>query len=98
MIDSATGAMMRSREEWSASPQGQSVAQLPLLEIFKIDDAPPLDIAAGDRPLSGVRVLDVTKVIAGPVCGRTLAEHGADVMRVHAPRLPFKRSSANPVE
>ncbi|MFT5445503.1 MAG: crotonobetainyl-CoA:carnitine CoA-transferase CaiB-like acyl-CoA transferase [Gammaproteobacteria bacterium] len=86
------GVMMRSREEWADSEQGRAVAQLPLLEISKIGDAPPLDIAAGDRPLSGVRVLDVTKVIAGPVCGRTLAEHGAQVMRVHAPRLPFMKS------
>ena len=43
----------------------------------------------GERPLSGLRVLDLTKVIAGPVCGRTLTEHGAEVMRVHAERLPF---------
>jgi hypothetical protein len=86
------GVKMRSRAQWAASPQGQAVARLPLLEIFKIGDAPPLAIAPGDRPLSGVRVLDVTKVIAGPVCGRTLAEHGAQVMRVHAPRLPFMHS------
>ncbi|MFT5172018.1 MAG: crotonobetainyl-CoA:carnitine CoA-transferase CaiB-like acyl-CoA transferase [Gammaproteobacteria bacterium] len=85
------GVKMRSREEWTASPQGQAVARLPLLEIIKIGDAPVLEIEPGDRPLSGVRVLDMTKVIAGPVCGRTLAEHGAQVMRVHAPRLPFSR-------
>jgi len=85
------GVKMRSREQWSASSQGQAVAQLPLLEITKIGDAPPLAIESGDRPLSGVRVLDMTKVIAGPVCGRTLTEHGAQVMRVHAPRLPFLR-------
>src|SRR3546814_20483200 len=45
------------------------------------------DVCSSD--LDGVRVLDLTRVIAGPVCGRTLAEHGADVMRVAGPHLPF---------
>ena len=43
---------------------------------------------SGDRPLAGVRVLDMTRIIAGPVCGRTLAAHGADVLNVSAPHLP----------
>ena len=83
------GAVMRSRDEWLASAQGRAVAALPLMSIERIGDAPPLPLAGGDRPLSGLRVLDLCKVIAGPVCGRTLAEHGAQVMRVHASRLPF---------
>ena len=42
----------------------------------------------GTRPLAGVRVLDLSRIIAGPVAGRTLAQHGADVMLVNGPHLP----------
>lgn len=80
--------MMRTTDEWNAHPQGRAVAQLPLLEIIKIGDADPQPLLISDRPLSGVRMLDLTRIIAGPVCGRTLAVHGADVMRVTSPNLP----------
>jgi len=78
----------RSFAEWDAHPQGRAVANLPVFTIERIGDAPPRALPPGDRPLSGVRVLDLTRVIAGPVCGRTLAVHGADVMLVTAAHLP----------
>jgi crotonobetainyl-CoA:carnitine CoA-transferase CaiB-like acyl-CoA transferase len=80
--------MVRTRAEWQAHPQGAAVAALPLFEIVKIGDAPPEPAGAGSRPLSGVRVLDLTRVIAGPICGRTLAGHGADVLNVSSRHLP----------
>ena len=80
--------MTRSFAEWDAHPQGQAVSRLPIFSIEKIGDAPQQPLPPGDRPLSGVRVLDLTRVIAGPVCGRTLAVHGADVMLVTAAHLP----------
>ncbi len=81
-------ALMRSYDEWSALPQARALAELPLISIEKIGDAAPKPWPEGDRPLSGLRVLDLSRVIAGPVAGRTLAAHGADVLLVSGPELP----------
>ena len=74
----------RSLAEWDRHPQGRAVAALPLFSIEKIGDAPKLELSAAERPLAGLHVLDLTRIIAGPVCGRTLAVHGADVLLVTA--------------
>jgi crotonobetainyl-CoA:carnitine CoA-transferase CaiB-like acyl-CoA transferase len=81
-------ALMRSREEWQALPQAAALDALPLVEITKIGAAAPKPWPEGNRPLAGLRVLDLSRVIAGPVAGRTLAAHGADVMLVSSERLP----------
>ncbi len=81
-------ALMRSHDEWSDLPHAKALAALPPISIEKIGDATPKPWPAGDRPLEGVRVLDLSRVIAGPVAGRTLAVHGADVLLIAGPDLP----------
>ncbi len=84
----AVVAMMRPHQEWSELPHAKALAELPVLSIEKIGEAAPKPWPAGERPLAGLRVLDLSRVIAGPVAGRTLAAHGADVMLISGPERP----------
>jgi crotonobetainyl-CoA:carnitine CoA-transferase CaiB-like acyl-CoA transferase len=65
-----------------------ALASRPLVEVTRIGDGPPVPFGPAERPLAGVRVLDLTRVLAGPTVARSLAEHGADVLHVAAPHLP----------
>jgi len=84
-------ARLRRFDEWDAHPQRAAVAALPLVEIERIGDAAPIAwpaLPSAALPLEGLRVLDLTRILAGPVAGRTLAAYGADVMLVNSPALP----------
>ncbi|MEK9672433.1 MAG: CoA transferase [Rhodospirillaceae bacterium] len=79
---------VRTPAEWQAHPQAPLIARQPPLTITRIGDAPPEPLPDGPRPLSGVRAAELVRVLAGPVCGRTLAEHGADVLRISYAHRP----------
>ncbi|MCX7220586.1 MAG: CoA transferase [Burkholderiales bacterium] len=86
-------SMIRTPQEWQAHAQARAIAALPLFEIERIGEAAPRPLPAisnlqSARPLSGLKVLDLSRVIAAPVAGRSLAQHGADVLAISAAHLP----------
>jgi CoA-transferase family III len=91
-------AAARSFEQWDQHPQARVLANKPLIQMERIGDAAPLCWPAHPKnapPLQGLKVLDLTRILAGPVCGRTLAQYGAEVMLVNSPHLPNIASIAD---
>jgi hypothetical protein len=77
------GVVHRSAKEWLAHPEGAHQAKRPVIEIVKIGDSAPEAWAANPtQPLSGIKVMSNTHVIAGTVSSRTLAEYGAEVLHI----------------
>lgn len=89
-VDVAGGCApaVRTPEEWRALPNTAALAAEPLVDIRKIGDSAPIALPAGGRPLSGIRILDLTRVLAGPTSGRLLAEYGADVLKITSEQYP----------
>ncbi|MFF2812623.1 CoA transferase [Streptomyces sp. NPDC058000] len=85
-----TAIAVRTREEWCKHPQGRLLADGPLIRIEKLGQSVPEPFPTADDglPLAGVRVLDNTHVIAGPIATRITAELGADVLHLSAPSRP----------
>lgn len=77
--------MIRTREEFEASEQGQIHAKTPLIDIEKIGESDPIPLPQGERPLSGLRVLSMVHAVAGPCCPRTLAAQGAECLNINMP-------------
>ncbi|MDP6970830.1 MAG: CoA transferase [Pseudomonadales bacterium] len=88
-----SGVVVRSEDEWLNHPQGAATSDLPVVELECIGDAPVSQLPECERPLAGLRVLDLTRVLAGPTISRTLAQFGAEVLHISAPHLPDLNSS-----
>jgi crotonobetainyl-CoA:carnitine CoA-transferase CaiB-like acyl-CoA transferase len=93
---------LRTPEEWAAHEQGAAIAAHPLLTLGRTEGPGPvaprrLSPLSGSPllPAAGLRVLDLTRVLAGPVATRTLALLGADVLRIDAPQLPESQDAHN---
>ncbi|MGW0903272.1 CoA transferase [Streptomyces sp. NPDC002853] len=85
----------RGPEDWAKSEQGVMAAGQPLLTTARIDETPERIPGGAALPCAGLRVLDLTRVLAGPVATRTLALLGADVLRIDAPQLPEQQEAHN---
>lgn len=87
--ESGAIGVVRTAAEWLAHPVGRRLAAKPVVEVEKIGESDPIPLPKkGEKPLSGIRVLDCTHVIGGPITGRTLAEFGADVLHLSKPNYP----------
>ncbi|MGA9943623.1 MAG: CoA transferase [Candidatus Cybelea sp.] len=79
----AVGGIHRTTEEWLAHPEGKLLASVPVIDIRKVGDSAPIPFTANaSQPLSGIKGLAATHVIAGSVAARTLCEYGADVLQI----------------
>jgi crotonobetainyl-CoA:carnitine CoA-transferase CaiB-like acyl-CoA transferase len=77
------GVLHRTTDEWLAHPEGAFLAQTPLIDIRKVGEAPPLEWTENPtQPLSGIKALALTHVIAGSTGARTLSEYGAEVLHI----------------
>lgn len=87
--ESGAIGVVRTAEEWLAHPVGRRLAAKPVVEVEKIGESDPIPLPQGCKtPLGGIRVLDCTHVVGGPVTARTLAEFGADVLHLSKPNFP----------
>lgn len=94
-------AAVRTAQQWETSEMQRAIAVQPLVRITQLDKDHPAApcawpaISAQQQPLAGLKVLDLTRILAGPVSTRTLAAYGADVLMINSPHLPNIESIAD---
>lgn len=86
------GRRVRTVEEWGAEPACLAIAGRPVIGFEPLGEGAVRPWTPAVMPLAGIRVLDLSRVLAGPTIGRTLAEHGADVLRIAGPGLPYSEA------
>lgn len=95
LLNGLCGSVCFTPKQWNESEMGKSLAAHPFVNVKQESQAiptgpvafPPLN-PSDKRPLAGVKVVEMTRVIAGPQIGTMLASFGADVIRVNPPHLP----------
>ena len=85
VAEGGVAAKMLSADEWSTQPQGQAVGREPFIHWETTSARRLRSFGRPDRPLEGLRVLDLTRILAGPIATRFLAAYGADVLRIDPP-------------
>ncbi|ORY59207.1 CoA-transferase family III domain-containing protein [Pseudomassariella vexata] len=95
LLNGFCGSICFSPKQWAESEMGKTLARHPLINVKPQPHAVPTPPIAfpplkpdDRRPLAGVKVVEMTRVIAGPQIGTILASLGADVIRVNSPHLP----------
>ncbi|KAK1707113.1 uncharacterized protein CLUP02_04732 [Colletotrichum lupini] len=95
LLNGFCGSICFTPKQWRESEMGRSLSRHPLVNVKKQEQTmptPPIafpPLSSNDkRPLAGVKVVEMTRVIAGPEIGTILASYGADVIRVNPPHLP----------
>lgn len=84
----APATLVRTASQWSRHEQGRALGGWPAVSVRRVGDGDLEDSGSGVRPLEGVRVLDLSRVLAGPTCARLLAEYGAQVLHLSNPNRP----------
>lgn len=88
-----SGTKLRTQEEFRNHPQGKALSELPPVVVKPLNTGQPIPFQPSERPLSDIKVLDVSHIIAGPSMSTFLAEQGAEVLHIANPKAERVKSN-----